>query len=56
VYVAEPKALAAALAEVLQDGDIVLTQGAGNIGSLVKELAAVKLNISGLKQLSGSTQ
>ncbi|KKO49051.1 UDP-N-acetylmuramate--alanine ligase [Arsukibacterium sp. MJ3] len=56
VYVAEPKALAAALAEVLQDGDIVLTQGAGNIGSLVKELAAVKLNINGLKQLSGSGQ
>tara|TARA_R110002126_G_scaffold98045_19_gene228142 strand:+ start:433 stop:1887 length:1455 start_codon:yes stop_codon:yes gene_type:complete len=55
VYVAEPKALAAALAEVLQDGDVVLTQGAGNIGSLVKELAAVQLNIPKLKQLSEGT-
>lgn len=52
VYVAEPKALAGALAEVLEDGDIVLTQGAGNIGSLVKELAATGLNIKQLKQLS----
>ena len=52
---AEPKALAAALAEVLQDGDVVLTQGAGNIGSLVKELAAVQLNIPKLKQLSEGT-
>ncbi|KKO45048.1 UDP-N-acetylmuramate--alanine ligase [Arsukibacterium ikkense] len=52
VYVAEPAALAGALAEVLADGDIVLTQGAGNIGSLVKELAAVKLDIVRLKQLS----
>ncbi|WP_019677046.1 UDP-N-acetylmuramate--L-alanine ligase [Arsukibacterium perlucidum] len=52
VYVAEPKALAGALAEVLVDGDIVLTQGAGNIGSLVKELAATGLNIKQLKQLS----
>lgn len=54
VYVAEPKALAGALAEVLADGDIVLTQGAGNIGTLVKELAATGLDISRLKQLSES--
>ncbi|MBV2130562.1 UDP-N-acetylmuramate--L-alanine ligase [Arsukibacterium indicum] len=52
VYVAEPKALAGALAEVLQDGDVVLTQGAGNIGALVKELAATRLDIRQLKQLS----
>ncbi|MDX1677673.1 UDP-N-acetylmuramate--L-alanine ligase [Arsukibacterium sp.] len=52
VYVAEPKALAAALAEVLEEGDIVLTQGAGNIGALVKELAATGLDINRLKQLS----
>ncbi|MBM34932.1 MULTISPECIES: UDP-N-acetylmuramate--L-alanine ligase [unclassified Arsukibacterium] len=52
VYVAEPKALAGALAEVLEDGDVVLTQGAGNIGTLVKELAMAKLDINQLKQLS----
>ena len=36
----------------LQDGDIVLTQGAGNIGQLVKSLAQMKLNIEKLKQVN----
>ena len=37
---------------MLEDGDVVLTQGAGNIGTLVKELAMAKLDINQLKQLS----
>ena len=39
----------AALADVLQDGDVLLTQGAGNIGALAKQLAAQQLQISLLK-------
>ena len=53
IYVAEPNELAASLATVLQDGDVVLTQGAGNIGALVKKLAAMQLNISRLKASAG---
>jgi UDP-N-acetylmuramate--alanine ligase len=37
------------LADVLQDGDVLLTQGAGNIGALAKQLAAQQLQISLLK-------
>lgn len=49
IYVATPADLAAALADVLQDGDVLLTQGAGNIGALAKQLAQQQLNISQLK-------
>lgn len=54
IYVAQPTDLAASLAEVLQDGDVVLTQGAGNIGALVKQLAALQLNIEQLKATKGA--
>ncbi|MDP5142052.1 UDP-N-acetylmuramate--L-alanine ligase [Rheinheimera baltica] len=53
VYVAEPQELAPSLATVLQDGDVLLTQGAGNIGALVKQLAAMQLNIQQLKLCAG---
>lgn len=53
IYVAQPGDLAASLAEVLQEGDVVLTQGAGNIGSLVKQLAAMQLDIEQLKATKG---
>ncbi|EHR41348.1 UDP-N-acetylmuramate--L-alanine ligase [Alishewanella jeotgali] len=56
IYVAQPADLAASLAEVLQDGDVVLTQGAGNIGSLVKQLAAMQLDIEQLKATKGAAQ
>ncbi|MCT6698421.1 UDP-N-acetylmuramate--L-alanine ligase [Rheinheimera sp. 4Y26] len=49
IYVAQPGDLAGALADVLQDGDVLLTQGAGNIGALAKQLAAAQLQISQLK-------
>jgi UDP-N-acetylmuramate--alanine ligase len=54
IYVATPADLPAALADVLQDGDVLLTQGAGNIGALAKQLAAAKLAISALKQNEGA--
>ena len=55
VYVAQPAELASSLADVLQDGDVVLTQGAGNIGALVKQLAAMQLNIARLKASAGES-
>lgn len=51
-YIASPSDLAENLAEVLQGGDLVLTQGAGNIGQLVKTLAATELDIEKLKQVN----
>lgn len=53
IYVSGPDELAPSLADVLADGDVVLTQGAGNIGALVKKLAAMQLNISKLKASAG---
>ena len=53
IYVAGPDELAPSLAGVLQEGDVVLTQGAGNIGALVKKLAAMQLNIATLKASAG---
>ncbi len=51
VHVSSQSELAHVLADVLQDNDLVLTQGAGNIGQLVKELAATELQINKLKQV-----
>ncbi len=53
IYVATPADLAAALADVLQDGDVLMTQGAGNIGALAKQLAAQQLNIETMKHSAG---
>lgn len=49
VYVATPGELPATLADVIQDGDIVLTQGAGNIGQVCKTLVNMAMNIDSLK-------
>ncbi len=43
IFVAEPEQLKALLPSVLQDGDLLLTQGAGNIGALSRQLADSKL-------------
>ncbi len=50
IYVATAADLPSALADVLQEGDVLLTQGAGNIGALAKQLAQQQLNISLMKQ------
>ncbi|MCC2616453.1 UDP-N-acetylmuramate--L-alanine ligase [Aestuariibacter halophilus] len=50
IYVAKPEELPALLAEHLKDGDIVMTQGAGNIGMLAKQLQQMQLSISQLTQ------
>ncbi|MCL1039676.1 UDP-N-acetylmuramate--L-alanine ligase [Shewanella submarina] len=43
VFVATPEQLPEMLPDILQDGDLLLTQGAGNIGALSRELASTKL-------------
>ena len=45
IFVRETGELPAVLANVLQDGDLVLTQGAGDIGKIAKRLANLKLDI-----------
>ena len=50
VYVETPQQLAAILAGQIEDGDLVITQGAGNIGAIARELADFKLNINDMKQ------
>ncbi len=41
IFVANPDQLPAVLKKVLRDGDLLLTQGAGNIGKIAQQLAAV---------------
>ncbi len=43
IFVASPEQLASVLPDVLQDGDLLFTQGAGNIGALSKHLASTNL-------------
>jgi UDP-N-acetylmuramate--alanine ligase len=43
IFVASPDQLAGVLPDVLQEGDLLLTQGAGNIGALAKQLATSNL-------------
>ncbi len=45
VFVPDTASLAPALANLMKDGDLVLTQGAGDVGKVAKNLAALKLNV-----------
>ncbi len=49
IFVQDSKALPSILANVLQDGDLVLTQGAGDVGKVARQLAALELNIEKMK-------
>lgn len=53
VYVKRVDELAARLADVVQPGDIVLTQGAGNVGALARELHATQLQPQALQGQGG---
>jgi UDP-N-acetylmuramate--alanine ligase len=44
IYVASPEELPKLLSEALKDGDVLMTQGAGNIGQIAKNLQTLKLN------------
>ncbi|MEZ9539992.1 UDP-N-acetylmuramate--L-alanine ligase [Shewanella sp. 10N.286.51.B8] len=48
IFVASPELLTDVLPDVLQDGDLLLTQGAGNIGALSKLLATTNLGFDNL--------
>lgn len=52
IFVASPEVLPAMLAQIINDGDLVLTQGAGNIGAVVKTLAELQLNIEKMTEVS----
>lgn len=40
---AEPEQVAQILAQALEDNDLILVQGAGNIGKIARNLAETKL-------------
>ncbi|MDF0535548.1 UDP-N-acetylmuramate--L-alanine ligase [Shewanella yunxiaonensis] len=46
IYVASPEQLAEILQSVVKDGDLLLTQGAGNIGAVSRELARTCLGFA----------
>ncbi|CAH0541284.1 UDP-N-acetylmuramate--L-alanine ligase [Vibrio marisflavi] len=46
IFVPDSKTLPSILANVLQDGDLVLTQGAGDVGKVARLLESLELNIS----------
>ncbi|NIY91265.1 UDP-N-acetylmuramate--L-alanine ligase [Vibrio diazotrophicus] len=50
IFVSDSKTLPAALANVLQDGDLVLTQGAGDVGKVAKHLQSLQLNIEKMQK------
>lgn len=50
VYVSEHSELSIILANQLMDGDIVMTQGAGNVGQLARKLAAMQLKPEVMQQ------
>lgn len=51
VYVGDKQALPSILANILRDGDIVMTQGAGNIGQIARLLADSKMEPATLLQV-----
>lgn len=46
VYVSDLSTVPATIADIVKDGDILLTQGAGNIVKIAKDLAACNLDLS----------
>ncbi len=49
IFIENKTELPDVLANVLRDGDLLLTQGAGDIGGIAKQLAAAKLDVVALK-------
>lgn len=52
IFVPDAQTLPSVLANVLQNGDLVLTQGAGDVGKVAKQLAALELNVNRMQQVS----
>ncbi|MGX9416975.1 UDP-N-acetylmuramate--L-alanine ligase [Vibrio sp. RC27] len=51
IFVSETQGLPSVLANVLQDGDLILTQGAGDVGKVARQLETLKLNISDMHKV-----
>jgi UDP-N-acetylmuramate--alanine ligase len=51
IFIEHKAELPDVLANVLRDGDLLLAQGAGDIGGIAKQLAAEKLDFDALKRL-----
>jgi UDP-N-acetylmuramate--alanine ligase len=49
IFIASPDQLVDVLPDVLQEGDLLLTQGAGNIGALSRQLASTELGFARLE-------
>ena len=49
VYVGDPEQLDKIMANIVKDGDIVMTQGAGNIGKLAKHLQKLEMEPEALR-------
>lgn len=52
IFVDASNKLPSALASLLEDNDLVLTQGAGDVGRVAKNLEQLKLNINQMKVIS----
>ena len=52
IFVATPSDLPRELANVIKDGDIVITQGAGNINSVLKTLIACEMKVEKLAEVT----
>ncbi|KDM92739.1 UDP-N-acetylmuramate--L-alanine ligase [Photobacterium galatheae] len=50
IFVPNAAALPAALANVMQENDLVLTQGAGDVGKIARQLAALALDVKKMKK------
>ncbi|UJF19610.1 UDP-N-acetylmuramate--L-alanine ligase [Vibrio sp. SS-MA-C1-2] len=51
VFVSDINQLSKSLTQTLQEGDLVLTQGAGNVGTIAKKLAELRLSIEKMKEI-----
>lgn len=49
IFVASPEQLTGILPDVLKEGDLLLTQGAGNIGALSRQLALTELGFKSIE-------
>lgn len=50
IFVPDNAALPSVLANILQNDDLILTQGAGDVGKIAKQLAALKLDIEQMQR------
>jgi UDP-N-acetylmuramate--alanine ligase len=50
IFVSDIEQLPPRLTQIMQDGDLVLTQGAGNVGVLAKRLSAMALDINKMNE------